>query len=279
MELWVGTSGYSYPDWVGEFYPKGTPSGKMLAYYARHFPLVELNFTFYRPPTAPQLTHLAEQTPPGFQFIVKLHQSFSHDLQLTGASHFREAVEPLVQHHRLLGLLLQYPQRFHYDAVNLDRLQAVADAFAELPLAVEFRHASWHRNDVKKWFTQRHLDLVSVDVPPIPSLFPSGVMLTSRTIYVRFHSRRASAWYGGEKERYDYLYSDNELTTWIDELMARQGRAERTLLLFNNCYLGQAVRNAQRVQELVRERGYPFKLIQPPPSPVSHQGMLFDELN
>ena len=79
MDLWIGTSGYSYPDWVGGFYPAGTRPDRMLAYYSRRFPLVELNFTFYRPPTPEMLAKLAAQTPDGFQFLVKLPQSISHE--------------------------------------------------------------------------------------------------------------------------------------------------------------------------------------------------------
>src|SRR5438067_1393579 len=79
MDVWIGTSGYSYPDWVGGFYPVGTKSGQMLAYYSRRFPLVELNFTFYRPPTPQMLAKLADQTPPGFRFLVKLPRTISHE--------------------------------------------------------------------------------------------------------------------------------------------------------------------------------------------------------
>ena len=68
MNVWIGTSGYSYPDWVGEFYPTGLPSGKMLGWYSRFFPLVEINFTFYRVPTAAMLLHLAAQTQRDFSF-------------------------------------------------------------------------------------------------------------------------------------------------------------------------------------------------------------------
>lgn len=78
MKVWIGTSGYSYPDWVGSFYPPGTRPNRMLAHYAQHFPLVELNFTFYRPPTPEMLAKLADRAPAGFQFLVKLPQSISH---------------------------------------------------------------------------------------------------------------------------------------------------------------------------------------------------------
>src|SRR5947209_7114000 len=103
MDIWIGTSGYSYPDWVGEFYPPGTRSNKMLAYYCRHFPLVELNFTFYRVPTATMLTRLANQTPPEFQFLVKLPQTISHEESRQDLPAFRAAVGALQARHQLAG--------------------------------------------------------------------------------------------------------------------------------------------------------------------------------
>src|SRR5437588_3285795 len=91
MDVWIGTSGYSYADWVGGFYPAGTRPGQMLGYYARQFPLVELNFTFYRPPTPDMLARMAGQTPPGFQFLVKLPRSISHDRSPDDIDCFRKA--------------------------------------------------------------------------------------------------------------------------------------------------------------------------------------------
>src|SRR5437660_8370865 len=110
MQVWIGTSGYSYPDWVGGFYPAGTRPHRMLAHYAGHFPLVELNFTFYRPPTPEVLARLAEQVPDGFQFVVKVPRSISHEEKPNDLPLFRRAVEELRRRGRLLGLLLQLPQ-------------------------------------------------------------------------------------------------------------------------------------------------------------------------
>src|SRR6266404_1110676 len=109
-QIWIGTSGYSYPDWVGGFYPPGTRPGKFLAHYCRHFPLVELNFTFYRLPTVAMLTRLVEQTPDGFQFIVKLPRTLSHEESTSDIAGFRQAVDELHGRGRLLGLLCQLPQ-------------------------------------------------------------------------------------------------------------------------------------------------------------------------
>src|SRR5258708_40218482 len=115
MHIWVGTSGYSYPDWVGPFYPAGTRSGRMLAHYCRHFPVVELNFTFYRPPTALMLVRIALQTPDGFQFLVKLPRLLSHERQLAALAPFPAAIMSLHEHGRLLGLLCHLPQSAQHD--------------------------------------------------------------------------------------------------------------------------------------------------------------------
>ena len=92
MNVWIGTAGYSYSNWVGPFYPPGTRTTGMLAQYARHFPVVELNFSFYRCPTPAMLTRLAGQTPPGFRFAVKLPRSLSHERRLDDLLHAREVV-------------------------------------------------------------------------------------------------------------------------------------------------------------------------------------------
>src|SRR5437773_2070177 len=101
MDIWLGTSGYSYPDWIGDFYPAGLRSERMLAWYSRQFPLVELNFTFYRTPTASMLAKLAEKTPDGFQFLVKLPQSLSHEQDRHDLDNFRKAVLELQQRQQL----------------------------------------------------------------------------------------------------------------------------------------------------------------------------------
>src|SRR5689334_14212259 len=114
MHVWIGTSGYSYPDWVGGFYPAGTRPGKMLAYYSRVFPLVELNFTFYRPPTADMLARLAAQTPAGFRFLVKIPRTLSHEQSPRDLPGFRLAVAELERRGQLSGLLCQFPQATHH---------------------------------------------------------------------------------------------------------------------------------------------------------------------
>jgi uncharacterized protein YecE (DUF72 family) len=277
MQLWIGTSGYSYPDWVGAFYPSGTSADRMFSYYVRQFPLVELNYTFYRPPIPANLVRLARRSPQGFQFIVKLHQAFSHEHDLAGAADFRAAADALQQEGRLLGLLCQYPQQFHYSRQSLGLLEALAKEFAGHALAVEFRHCSWHQAEVVEWLRERQLHVVSVDVPDISSLYPRGLVQSSRLIYIRLHSRRPDAWYADDKSRYDYLFSDQEMLEWLNALAHAEGKADRALMLFNNCFSSQAALNAQRVKELLANLPKtPLEVVEPPEwQEDSRQRLLF----
>jgi uncharacterized protein YecE (DUF72 family) len=247
----------------------------MLAYYAQRFPLVELNYTYYRLPTDAALSALADRTPRGFQFLVKLHQSLSHDLDLTSVGVFRDAVLPLQREGRLLALLAQFPQRFHDHPANRAWVEVLAGAFASYPLAVEFRHHSWNRLEVLDWLRDRQLHIVSVDVPQLPGLYPTQLVQSSRLLYVRFHSRNAANWYAGDQDRYDYLYSDAELRTWLDALAQRVSLADRALLLFNNCRRSQAASNAERVRQLLQQAATPLIAVAPWAAPAAQQGLLF----
>lgn len=249
----------------------------MFSHYVRHFPLVELNYTFYRPAEKMSLLRLAHKAPQEFQFIVKLHRSLSHEHDLSGGAAIREAVDSLQQDNRLLGLLCQYPQEFHYTKQNLGRLESLAHKFHGHTLAVEFRHQSWHIPEVADWLRQRQLHLVSVDVPSIPSLYPRRLVLSSRLIYIRLHSRNKDAWYADDKSRYNYLYSDKELLEWIDALTQAADKADRALMLFNNCHSSQAAMNAQRVQKLLSQLKTPLEVVPPPDwePEGGNQGLLF----
>lgn len=277
MQIWIGTSGYSYPDWIGPFYPPGTKSGRLLTYYGQHFPLVELNFTFYRLPTPQMLARLAEQSPAGFQFLVKLPRTVSHDEDSRELAAFRQAADELRERERLMGLLCQLPQASHYAPKHRAWLERLAREFAGYRLAVEFRHRSWFRPEVPGWLREHDLALVAVDVPNLPGLYPRSLVQSSSRVYIRLHSRNADNWYRSDKERYDYDYADSALTEWIEALVRTADRTERVLLLFNNCQRSQAVANAQRMRELLTRLTPEFEVVPPfaAPQPV-RQRLLFD---
>jgi uncharacterized protein YecE (DUF72 family) len=279
MHVWIGTSGYSYTDWVGSFYPTGTRSGQMLTQYCRHFPLVELNFTFYRAPTATMLARMARQTPKGFQFLVKLPRLLSHERQLAALAPFRDAIAALHERGRLLGLLCQLPQAAHHDPPGLAWLDVLARELAPYRLAVEFRHHSWARPGVAPWLEERGVELVSVDVPNLPGIYPSGLERAGERLYIRLHSRNAANWYQSDKERYDFDYTDPMLMEWITALRNVEAAASHALVLFNNCHRAQAAANAQRLRELLEHYAPELTLVQPftAPSDEPQQRLLFED--
>ena len=247
----VGTSGYSFRDWVGNFYPPGTKSKDMFAQYVQQFRTVELNYTFYRMPAAKTLERLAQASPPDFQFWVKANQKFTHEHDLKGAKEFLEALEPMQVRGQLAGLLFQYPQSFHRTVANRRALQAALGAFASVPAAVEFRHGSWDHPATFEGLRERGVTLVVPDVPNLGALFRPRATLTSRTGYLRLHSRLSTSWYAGGAERYDYDYSDLELTGIWGEWSPLAEGADCVFVFFNNCRHGQAAKNARRFMEIV----------------------------
>jgi uncharacterized protein YecE (DUF72 family) len=164
---------------------------------------------------------------------------------------------------RLAGLLCQLPQSFHHGKQNLAWLARLARALEGLRPAVEFRHRSWARPEVVPWLSEQGLDLVAVDVPNLPGLYPRGWAQAAGRAYVRLHSRNAGNWYGGDKARYDYLYPDAELEEWVEAALANAGHTEEALFLFNNCHDGQAPRNARRLAELFALRAPHVEVVAP----------------
>jgi uncharacterized protein YecE (DUF72 family) len=252
----IGTSGYSFRDWVGPFYPPGTRSGDFLRLYSRHFNAVEINSTYYRIPH-PQVIEMMEQkTPPGFHFVVKLNQAMTHERSLdpTLRREFLAALEPLKSAQKYDGVLAQFPWAFKRSPAALAHLEALREALPDEPLFVEFRHASWITPELGPWLTERGLGYCSVDEPRLSGLVPPVTMVTGEDAYVRLHGRNAENWWGnGGGDRYDYDYSEPELKEWLKKVTELAERSRRTYLFFNNCHAGHAARNAKLMQELMRQ--------------------------
>ena len=254
----LGTSGYSFADWVGPFYPPGTRPAEFLPYYARHFGAVEVNTTYYRMPSATLMERMERKTPPGFRFVVKLHQSMTHDLTRERATYasFLSALEPLRAAGKLDALLAQFPWGFKRTAEHAEHLGALRELLPREPLFVEFRNDSWNTPELAPMLRERRLGYCAVDEPPLPGLMPPITPLTAEDAYVRFHGRNQQTWWGrGGGDRYDYDYHESELREWICKIGDLATQARRTYLFFNNCHAGQAARNAKLMEELLRRSG------------------------
>lgn len=263
--LLIGTSGYSYTEWVGPVYPKGSRSEEFLSLYAAQFDTVELNFSYYRMPEATQLAYM-HQTAPGLRFSIKAHQSLTHGIDMsswrTQAAQFYRALEPLADNDVLDAVLLQFPSSFPYEVEQRKYLDALLKALSPFPLAVEFRNSRWYNNRTLDSLRQRQVCFVSLDLPQVQGNPPMMDVLTSPLAYLRLHGRNAQTWWGSDAaSRYDYLYNDNELKALLERVLSLMLGANKVLVYFNNHRRGQAVANAHRLRQLLAlSGGQPCKI-------------------
>ncbi len=250
----IGTSGFSFEDWRGNFYPAGIEKGKMLDHYVHFFTTVEINSTYYRIPHPKVMANMAAKAPAGFDFMVKVPQSFTHrrtDLD-TDRAHFHEAIKPLAETGRISGLLAQFPYSFKFTPDNLDYLTICRDAVAPHSLFVEFRHDGWVNRTMYDRLRSDGIGYVCVDEPPLPGLLKPDLFATTEIAYLRLHGRNTEHWWEGGDKRYDYLYSESELSEWRDKVNKIAAKVKQAYVYFNNCYEGQAVRNATEFMQLLK---------------------------
>jgi uncharacterized protein YecE (DUF72 family) len=255
MGILIGTSGFSYEDWRGYFYPQELPKKEMLNYYAEHFPTVEVNATYYSLPHPATFYQMARKVPPGFEFVVKAHKDMTHAAEFLpdAFQQFRAALEPLREAGMLGCVLAQYPWSFKAIPENRNALQQLRVELPELPVVVEFRNAGWVSDDTFALLRELQFGFCCVDEPHLKGLMPRIVKATSPIGYVRFHGRNADKWWRHEQayERYDYLYSEEELAEWVPKIRDLSEETEKTYLFFNNHYEGKAGQNAQMMAQLL----------------------------
>ena len=259
----VGTSGYSYAEWTDAgFYPPGTTGGGMLAFYARTFTTTELNFTWYQMPKAQTLDRMRRQAPAGFRFCAKLTRTLTHQIDSDRwrgeALAYRDGIAPLLQAGQLAAVLIQLPPSFTRTGKNRLYLARLLDALRDLPLAVEFRHASWSVDRVFAELEQRQVTLATVDEPNLPGLFPRLDVVTNPDLfYFRFHGRNAKGWRSGNMQhQFNYSYSQEELRQCAaDSILPMALQTRAGVIFFNNHVRAQAPRNARQLTRHLIEQG------------------------
>jgi uncharacterized protein YecE (DUF72 family) len=233
MELLAGTSGYSYKEWLGHFYPEKLPASEMLRYYAEHFPTVEINNTFYRMPAESMLAQWAEQVPNRFVFALKAPRRITHENRLreseTNVAEFLRRASVLGS--KLGVLLFQLPPFLKKD------LPRLLDFLALLPtdrqVAFEFRNASWQDDEVYEALKSRAAILCVTDTDEGDTPF----VATSDCGYVRL--RRTH-------------YDDGELRAWVAQIAARA--LPRTYVYFMHEDEALGTKFAARLTAAWRER-------------------------
>ncbi|MDR0472379.1 MAG: DUF72 domain-containing protein [Treponema sp.] len=259
-EILIGTSGYSYHEWVGPVYPEGTKTADYLACYAGLFPTVELNFSYYQMPKADNLAKMLVDGGPTLRFSIKAHKTLTHEInpaQWEGeANTYLTAIEPMLKDGRLDAVLFQFPYSFKYEDENRRYLDKLLKVFKEVPSAVEFRKTDWYTGKVIDGMKNRNVPLVSLDMPELPKLPPQMDVVTAPLAYIRLHGRNKEAWWGKDDHaRYDYLYADSEIEAWADRIKRITEQAQRILVYFNNHPFGKAAKNAQTLEKMLTKIG------------------------
>lgn len=259
--IYVGTSGYSYKDWIGPFYPEGTKQRDMLELYARRFAAVEINATYYNVFSEKTFAGMAERTPPGFRFSIKAPGTATHapgDAPLRlhdDVRFFRENIEPLAARNKLSAVLMQFPNSFRPDERSREYLEMLRDVWKGICLVAEFRNREWQNAETLRFLERLHVSWCNVDQPQFKSMLHPSSDVTDGRGYVRFHGRNYQKWWTGDNTtRYDYLYTPAELEPWTDRLAEVDAEVQETLAFFNNHRRAQAVENAGMLTAMLRSR-------------------------
>jgi len=237
----IGTSGWHYKHWLGNFYPSGFKPAQMLPHYLQYFRTVEINNSFYKLPSAETFAAWRAATPPDFLFAVKGSRFISHMKKLKEPhlhlQRFLGNVEALQE--KLGPILFQLPPLWNYNE------QRLADFLAALPkthrFAIEFRNPTWYNEQVYQLLRQYNVAFCIYEI----EYHMSPVLETANWVYVRLH---------GPGLKYQGSYSESALAWWANQLLQWQQQGKETFIYFDNDQNGYAAFNAIRLQELVQEK-------------------------
>jgi uncharacterized protein YecE (DUF72 family) len=253
--IYIGTSGFSYDDWVGPYYPQDLKKAEWLSFYAQEFATLELNSSYYGIPTAFSMERMAQKTPDGFQFTVKAHQDITHKREDNASvfAQFVAALKPLIEQGKFGCVLAQFPSSFHNTTENCDYLALLRQRLGDLPVVVEVRNRDWLGDETFALLRRLRLGFCCVDEPHFSSLMPPIAEATSDIAYVRFHGRNAKKWWTHKEawERYDYTYTPEELEEWAPKLRDLAAKSARLFVFANNHYRGQALDTARQLKLLI----------------------------
>jgi uncharacterized protein YecE (DUF72 family) len=289
-DILIGTASWTDKSLLGSgWYPKGADSAEeRLRFYASRFPLVEVDSTYYFPPSEKNSELWVERTPPDFTFNIKMFslltqhptkpealykdmdkpdkkQIYLKDLEPRVVDEvwdrFLSALEPLREAGKLGALLAQFPPWFTIGRGNRDYILEVAKRSAPIPIAVEFRNKTWmspeNQQETLSFLEGHDLPYVAVDMPQgFVSSIPPVTAVTSDLAAIRFHGHNDAEWESGSvQKRFKYLYSEDELKEWAPRIHRMADEAKATHVLMNNCYSDFAQRNAKVLADLLTGGG------------------------
>jgi uncharacterized protein YecE (DUF72 family) len=284
----IGVAGWSYKDWQGIVYPPSLKANARVEYLARFFNLIEINTSFYghiKPAVGKEWCRMAASVNPDFVFTAKLNRAFTHSpvavVEPTSAKTIRPAdsderdakagYDSLAAEGMLGALLAQFPMSFKCTDENRAYVEQLVRRFRAYPLVLEIRHASWNDPEVLAWIQELQVGLCNIDQPLLGRAIRPAAHATSVVGYIRLHGRNYKQWFAetNVRDRYDYLYSTEELARWKDRALEVAGKAGTTYVVANNHNLGKAAVNALELISMLEARK-----VQAPPTLVSHYAEL-----
>ncbi len=258
----VGPAGWSYTDWSGYVYPTPRPKNFHEAtYLSEFFDTIEINTSFYHPLRPEHAANWLERVAgnPAFLFTAKLWQIFTHEPWATKDDELavRAGFDVLQKAGKLGAVLLQFPFSFHFTKETVEHLSEVLKRFADYPLAVELRHASWQSSETLALLREHHTGFCNIDQPIIGRSLEPSAESTSQVGYVRLHGRRYDTWFTDDPaspahERYNYLYSPQELDPWVSRIRNIANQSPSTFVVTNNHFQGKAVVNALQLISILK---------------------------
>ena len=259
-KILVGPAGWSYADWEGIVYPRHKPRGFHEAtYLAQYFDTIEINTSFYnpiRPDVAKSWVEKVRHNP-SFQFTAKLWKRFTHERNASRKDEqiCKQGLEPLAAAGRLGAVLLQFPWSFKNTRENHEYMSGLFMQFMEYPLVVEVRHSSWNQPEVFDRLRAQGVGFCNIDQPVIGRSLGPSEHVTMPVGYVRLHGRNYEHWFTANEhpeERYNYLYSPEELKPWAERVGNIARAASVVFVITNNHYQGKAIANALQLIGILR---------------------------
>jgi len=262
--LRIGPAGWSYPDWSGYVYPARRSQGfHEAAYLAGFFDTIEINTSFYQPLRASHAAQWVDRVliNPRFLFTAKLWQRFTHD-SIPGATAaderaVRAGFDVLRDAHKLGAILLQFPFSFHRTKETVSYLTSLLKRFADYPLVVEVRHATWDAPETLSLLCEYNAGFCNIDQPIIGRSLAPSAQTTSSAGYIRLHGRRYDTWFSDDRaipahERYNYLYTPEELLPWVTRVRKVAEHSRDTFVVTNNHFQGKSVVNALQLISILK---------------------------
>ncbi len=260
LDVLIGTSGWSYDEWIGPFYPKGLRKEDFLTYYSQVFYTNEINTTFYNIPSINIVRNWVKKTPEKFRFCAKIPKAITHDAKLElnrclkSLDSFLKAMQPLMSSGKLLAFLVQLPPFFKKE----ENLADLKDFIEEWPLdykhdepylVIEFRDLSWMEEEVFNYLKKKKLTYCAVIEP----LLPPRMDITNKDFsYIRFHGYGKNPWF-------DYDFNEEEIKKWALKVKNMINNSNKIGIYFNNHFSGYAVKNSlMMMRELkIKPKNYP----------------------